>query len=310
MSEIHPHQEEIPKPASALFAGWAAIIIVGIMIFAKGSAYLFSGSSAVFSALIDSLADILMSGTALIALKMSLKPADSGHRYGHGKIEGLFALIQAVVIMGGASVIVINALLGLAEPEKLTDQVLASGVIVLSLILTVILTTIQKRALRDHSSLAIESDHAHYKSDLVLNGSVLAVLIATYFGAPYWIDSLCALGIALYVGRTGYEVGVNAVNMLLDREVEEETRQAILDIILSHSEVLDVHDLRAIRSGMKMIISFDIEVDPNILLWSAHEIALDVERDILKSFPLAEIMIHVDPAGSPIDQRHIKKIVV
>ncbi|MGE4312927.1 MAG: cation diffusion facilitator family transporter [Pseudobdellovibrionaceae bacterium] len=308
MTEI-PAQE-IPKPASALFAGWSAIVIVGIMIFAKGLAYLFSGSAAVFSSLIDSLADIMMSGTALMALKMSLKPADSGHRYGHGKIEGLFALVQAVVIMGGASVIVVNALLRLAEPEKLTDQGLAAGVIILSLILTIILTTIQKKALREHESLAIESDHAHYKTDLILNGSVLTVLIATYYGAPYWIDSVCALGIAVYVGRTGYEVGTNAVNMLLDREVEEDTRQAIIDIILSHKEVQDVHDLRAIRSGMKTIISFDIEVDPNILLWSAHEIALDVERDILKSFPLAEIMIHVDPAGSPIDQRHIKKIVI
>jgi len=291
-------------PSRAVFAGWAAIVIVGIMIFAKGTAYFLSGSVSVLSTLTDSLADIMMSATALLSVKMSLKPADECHRYGHGKIEGLFALIQSVFIIGAGAVVFYNAILNIINPEPITDQGFAAGVIILTLVLTFLLTRIQKGAIKSTDSLAIEADHAHYHSDIFINLGVLAVLIGTIMGLPQIIDPLFALIIAVYVWYIGYGVGKNAVDMLLDREMDNETRQEIIDIILSHSSVKDYHDLRVIRSGMKILITFDIEVDPNILLWSAHEIALEVEREIYKSFPQSEIMIHVDPAGSPTDLRH------
>ena len=291
-------------PSRAVFAGWAAIVIVGIMLFAKAAAYFLSGSVSVLSTLTDSLADIMMSATALLSVKMSLKPADECHRYGHGKIEGLFALIQSVFIIGAGTVVFYNAILNIITPKPITDQGFAAGVIVLTLILTFVLTRIQKHAIESTDSLAIEADHAHYHSDIFINLGVLAVLIGTAMGLPQIIDPVFALIIAGYVWHIGYGVGKNAVDMLLDREMDNDTRQEIIDIILSHSSVKDYHDLRVIRSGMKILITFDIEVDPNILLWSAHEIALEVEREIYKTFPQSEIMIHVDPAGSPTDLRH------
>ena len=182
---------------------------------------------------------------------------------------------------------------------------LGIGIMVLSILLSLLLVYIQKKALEETKSLAIEADHAHYKTDIAINAGVLAVLAITFYGGPIWIDSLFALGVAFYVWHTAYEVGTQAVNMLLDREVEDDIRDQIKDVVLAHPEVLDMHDLRAIRSGMKMIVNFDIDVDPNILLWSAHEIAREVELNLLKVYPNTEIMIHIDPAGSPADSRHV-----
>lgn len=295
-------------PSSAIFAGWAAITIVSIMIFAKIVAYLMSGSVSVLSSLIDSIADIMMSIMALISVKMSLKPADECHRYGHGKIEGLFALGQAAFIFLAGGAVIYHAIENLITREVLTDQYLAAAIIILSIILTLVLTIIQKRAVKKSASMAIEADHAHYHSDIFMNGGVLVVLFATALGAPSWIDAIVALMIAGYVWYVAYGVGKNAVDMLLDREVDDEVRQQIIDIVLSHTEVKDLHDLRAIRSGMKILVSFDIEVDPNILLWTAHEIALSVEKDVVKNIPNAEVMIHVDPAGSPADLRHTEDV--
>ncbi len=295
-------------PSSALFAGWSAIVIVSIMIFAKIVAYLMSGSVSVLSSLIDSVADIMMSIMALISVKMSLKPADDCHRSGHGKIEGLFALGQAAFIFVAGIAVIYSAIQNIITREVLTDQYLASAIIILSIALTFVLTTIQKRAVRKSASMAIEADHAHYHSDIFMNGGVLLVLLATAMGAPSWIDAVVALLIAGYVWWIAYGVGKSAIDMLLDREIDQEIRQQIMDIVLSHTEVKDMHDLRAIRSGMKMLVSFDIEVDPNILLWTAHEIALSVERDVVKNIPNAEVMIHVDPAGGPMDLRHSEDV--
>lgn len=299
---------EEQDPSRAIFAGWAAIIIVSVMIFAKLVAYLMSGSVSVLSSLIDSIADIMMSVMALISVKMSIKPADEGHRYGHGKIEGLFALIQSLFIFVAGAAVIYHAIQNVITHRELTDQYLASAIIILSIALTFVLTTIQKRALKKSASMAIEADHAHYHSDIFMNAGVLAVLILTAMGVPSWIDAVCALVIAGYVWWVAYGVGKNAVDMLLDHEIDNEIRQKIIDIILSHSEVRDMHDLRAIRSGMKILVSFDIEVDPNILLWNAHEIAESVERDIVKNIPNTEVMIHVDPAGGPAGLRHTQDV--
>jgi len=298
---INPHEFQSEK---ALNAGRAALIIVGILIFAKTVAFLLSGSASVLSTLTDSLADAMMSVTAFISLRMSLKPADNEHRYGHGKIEGLFALVQSVIIAIAGMIVAYTAFIHFMNPVEITDHMLSGGVMVLSIILTLVLVYIQKQALQDTKSLAIEADHAHYKSDIAINVGVLLVLVLTFYGIPSWIDPVFALFVALYIWHTAYEVGQSAVNMLLDREVEGEIREQIKEIVLSHSEVMDMHDLRAIRSGMKMIVNFDIDVDPNILLWSAHEIARDVELKLLEQFPNTEIMIHIDPAGSPADSRH------
>lgn len=299
---INPHDIKSEK---ALNAGRAALIIVSILIFAKLIAFLFSGSVSVLSTLTDSLADAMMSITAFISLRMSLKPADKEHRYGHGKIEGLFALVQAVIIAVAGLVVAYTAINHLITPVEITDHLLGSGVMVLSVALSLLLVLIQKRALKETQSLAIEADHAHYKSDIMINAGVLTVLILTYYRAPVWIDAVFAILIAFYVWFTAYEVGAKAVDMLLDREVEDDIRNKIKGTVRAHKEVLDMHDLRAIRSGMKMIINFDIDVDPNILLWSAHEIAREVELELLQTFPNAEIMIHIDPAGSPADSRHV-----
>ena len=289
-------------------AGRAALMIVSILIFAKCIAFLFSGSTSVLSTLTDSVADAMMSVTAFISLKMSLKPADKEHRYGHGKIEGLFALVQSVIIGVAGVIVAFTAIHHLINPVPITDHLLSVSIMVLSIILSLVLVYIQKKALEETHSLAIEADHAHYKTDIAINAGVLIVLLLLYYGLPVWIDSLFALVVAVYVWRTAYEVGEKAVNMLLDREVEDEIRENIKDIVRNHTQVIDMHDLRAIRSGMKMLVSFDIEVDPNILLWSAHEIARDVELELLKTYPNTEIMIHIDPAGDTKDTRHVETL--
>ncbi|MGB1077461.1 MAG: cation diffusion facilitator family transporter, partial [Bdellovibrionales bacterium] len=146
---INPHDIKSEK---ALNAGRAALIIVSILIFSKLMAFLFSGSTSVLSTLTDSVADAMMSLTAFISLRMSLKPADKEHRYGHGKIEGLFALVQSVVIALAGMVVAYTAVKTLFNPVPLTDHMLGIGIMVLSILLSLLLVYIQKKALEETKS--------------------------------------------------------------------------------------------------------------------------------------------------------------
>ena len=122
-----------------------------------------------------------------------------------------------------------------------------------------------------------------------------------------WLDPLCALAVAGLMANAAYKIAAKSFDMLMDKELSTEIRSKIIAITRSHPEVMGLHDLRTIQSGTRYLISLDIELDPSMLLWSAHEITREIEKAILAEYPQSEIMIHVDPYGDTEDSRHIGK---
>lgn len=293
------------KRAYALLAGGASLATVAVLILAKGFAYLQSGSVSILGSLIDSLMDAAVSLINLMAIRYSLKPADQEHRYGHGKIEGLAALFQAAFISGAGVFLVLESLQRFTSPEPAELNFLIIGIMLFSMILSLGLIVVQKFILKYAPSLAVEAEQAHYAGDVAMNGGLVLILLAMNYGAPLWADSAFAILIAAYLGNTAREIAIKGLDMLLDRELPDELRAQILDIINAHPEIIGVHDLRTRKSGMDVHIVFDLEIDADYTLRKAHAIALAVEKKILKLFPYAEVMIHTDPAGVPhTDSRH------
>lgn len=289
----------------ALVAGVASIVTVTILIAIKGVAWYFSGSVSVLASLIDSLMDAVVSFVNFMAIRYSLKPADHEHRYGHGKIEGIAALFQSAFIAGAGIFLILESVRRFVEPGETGESMLAVGIMAVSIVLSLALVFVQKISLRYAPSLAVEAEQAHYAGDIVINLGVIAVLAALQYGAPSWLDPAFAVLVACYLGYTAKTIAMKGVDMLLDRELPDEMRQQILEMIAGHSQVKGVHELRTRKSGMDIHIAFDLELDPDITLHHAHGIGLAIERKILQSFPHAQIMIHKDPAGIPHeDSRH------
>ncbi|MCB9988325.1 MAG: cation diffusion facilitator family transporter [Rhodospirillales bacterium] len=308
MSGLHAHDHQadiVLNPRMALVASRAAVTIVTILIVIKTLAYIQSGSASVLASLTDSVGDAAISLMSWFAVHLSLKPADKEHRHGHGKVEGLAALFQAAFLSGAAVFLFFEALERFTNPQAVVDHALAIAVMALSTVITLALVAIQRWALRQAPSLAVEADRAHYSMDILTNLATLGILLALSYGAPQWIDPLFALLMVVYFLFTAWEIGGKAMDMLLDRELPEDIRSKILATVREHPKIVSVHDLRTRASGMKIYIYFDIEVDPDYSLRKAHGVALDVERQLMREFSNAEIMIHVDPAGIPHDEsRH------
>lgn len=291
-------------PHKALVAGMASIVTVFVLIILKTAIFMVSGSASVLASLMDSLSDATVSVMTYFAIRFSLKPADEDHRSGHGKIEGLAALFQATLIMLAGLALLWESVRRLSHPQPVEHHELAIAVMLVSIALSAVLVRIQSRVLKEAPSLAVEADQAHYGTDIIVNAGVIVVMLCLLAGAPVWVDTLFAMAMVGYLGWTAKGIGALGLDMLLDRELPETLRQAIISKVRAHAQVIDMHDLRTSKSGMRIFISFDIEVDGDMKLSDAHEIARHVEYDLLRDFPHAEIMIHIDPHGDVDDTRH------
>lgn len=302
----HFHLPDTKKhnPRYALFASLWAVGTVTILISIKSYAYYLSDSAAMLATLTDSVVDAAVSLMMLFAVRLSLKPADEKHRHGHGKIEGIAALLQGAFMGGAGLFLAFEAFDRFVNPVQLSDHRLAVIVAFIAILMSVILVTVQKFVLRRAPSLAIEADHAHYKTDIFLNGSVIVALLVDYYGGPGWLDSSFALLIAAYFILTSWRITNKSVDMLMDKELPDKVRFHIEQIVLDHKDVHGMHDLRTRMSGMSMHISFDVELDPAMTLEAAHDVVRELDHRILDVYPHAETIIHMDPVGDTEDARH------
>ncbi len=283
-------------------ATYAALAVAGLLIVIKTYAWLLSDSVAMLSSLVDSILDALASVINFVAVRHALTPADREHRFGHGKAEALAGLGQAAFIGGSAVFLLFQAGHRLIRPQPVDNGALAITVLVLSIMLTLALVIFQRYVVRQTGSLAISADQLHYKTDLLVNLGIIAGL-ATVMGLGWhFVDPLVAAVVAGYILWSAFSIVRDSFDHLMDREFSDAERERVAAIAKTHAEVRDVHDLRTRSSGVQQFIQLHLELDGDLTLIQAHDIADEVEILIADAFPGAEVIIHQDPAG--LDEDH------
>jgi cation diffusion facilitator family transporter len=159
-------------------ATFAALAVALTLALAKAFAWWLSGSVSLLAGLTDSLLDGAASLLNLIAVHYALRPADEDHRYGHGKAEALAGLGQALFIGISAVLVGMHGVDRLLNPQPLGAATLGVAVMLLSLALTAVLLVFQNHVVRETGSTAIRADSLHYRSDLLLNTSILLARLA------------------------------------------------------------------------------------------------------------------------------------
>lgn len=275
-------------------AGLASTTTAGILIIAKLAAWLLTGSSSLLASLTDSLMDISASLINLFAIRYALAPADDDHSFGHGKAESLASLAQAAFITGSVLVLVMNGFSRFIAPEPMRNVDLGLWVTVGSLLLTLVLVLLQSYVVRRTDSQAIKADRLHYQSDLLFNAGVLLALGLSAWGW-LWADGLFAMLLGLYILKGAIQIGYEAVQTLLDRQLPDEERDDIQRLATSIAGVNGIHDLRTRQSGQMKFIQLHLELDDQLPLVRAHELSDRAEAAIRERFPHADIIIHMDP---------------
>ncbi|MEK9724749.1 MAG: cation diffusion facilitator family transporter, partial [Rhodospirillaceae bacterium] len=155
----------------------------------------------------------------------------------------------------------------------------------------------QRYVVKKSGSVAINADSLHYQTDVLLNGSVLVSLyLASEMGVVH-ADPVFAIAIAAFIIHTAWKIGLEALHILMDRELPDEDRRTIVEIASGHDGVEGVHDLRTRSSGTQVFIQMHLEMDGDMPLRRAHKIADAVEIEVAAAFPNAEVIVHQDPEG-------------
>lgn len=276
----------------------AAVLVAAVLVALKAAVYWTTDSVAMLGTLLDSLLDGAASLLNLVAVRASLMPPDKEHRFGHGKAEALAGLGQSIFIFGSAGYLAYEGVSRLIEPKPVEATGAGIAVVVVAILLTLGLVAYQRRVVKQTGSLAIEADSIHYRGDLFMNLSVIAALLLSGYFGLHRADAVFGLVIACLIGWSAGKIVVNALAQLMDREFSEEERDRIKQIVRSHEEVLNLHELKTRRAGIYSFIQFHIELDGAMSLHDAHEITDAVENEVREAFPGSEVIIHQDPAGN------------
>ncbi len=276
-------------------ATYASVTVALLLIGGKLAAWLLTGSLSVMASLVDSLMDAAASTINLVAVRLSLNPADSEHRFGHGKAEFLAGLAQASFIAGSSFFLVMHAVDRLRNPIPVTQTTVGIVIMALAIVITIILLAYQHHVIKKTGSTAIKADALHYATDVLTNGGTIVALVLARYGRP-GLDPVFAIVIAAFIFYSAAKIGYEAAQMLMDRELSPDLRGEIIRIAETPPQVRGVHDVRTRLSGRTIMIQLHLELDDNMPLKRAHGVARAVEKDLLRTWPEADIIIHQDPA--------------
>lgn len=289
MEQTNNHQGQLLR-----WATYASVSTAAVLIALKLYAWYLSDSVAILASLVDSVMDIIASLVNLVAVAQALKPADDEHRFGHGKVEALAGLGQSAIIGVSALFLVYQSVIRLNSPQTIDNVELGTVIILISIALTAMLLLFQRYVVNRTGSTAVKADALHYRADLITNASILVALLLSFLGFPFF-DPIFALAIAAYILYSAAGIAIEASQMLIDRELPQETQQLVESITLQNPKVLGIHELRTRRSGLVSFIQLHIDLDKNTPLQQAHDTAEEVEFALKNAIDNADVIIHQDP---------------
>lgn len=301
ISHHHHHGHSHSHGSLTARAAIASVSTALFLLVLKAFAALQTGSVAMLGSLADTSLDLLASLVTLYGVRLAAAPADLDHRFGHGKAEALAALFQVGIIGVSAAGIGWRAIDRLINKETTAHAEYGIAVSLVAIATTFALLIYQRLVIKKTGSVAIEADHVHYQTDLLLNISVIGALVLDQYVGFTGADPVFGIAIALWLAFGAWRASSKAIDQLMDKEWPEEKRRRFLEVASHHPELKGIHDLRTRTAGSRDFVQFHVWVKANMTVADAHRVMDEVEHKLHHEFPHCEILIHLDPEGQ-VDQ--------
>ena len=284
------HNMEKEKKKVAFWSIIAAIFLTSFK-FAIG---IITGSLGLLSEALHSCLDLMASIVTFFSVRVSDRPADQNHHFGHGKVENLSALIQTVLLLVTCGWIVYEAVRRLITKDVEIEVSVWSYVVVIS---SIIVDISRSRALnsvaKKYNSQALEADALHFSTDIWSSTVVLLGLICAHFGF-FFADPIAALAVAIIVLYVCYRLGKKSIDILLDKAPAETNRQ-ITQLLSNHTRIKEFHNVKIRTAGADTFISFNIHLDPTMNFLEVHRYCDALEKEIQQHIPRCEVYVHAEP---------------
>jgi len=272
-----------------------SIVSNTLLILMKLAVGLISGSVSILSEAIHSSMDLIAAVISFFSVRVSDNPPDSRHPYGHGKIENISGVIEALLIFIAAIWIIIEAIEKLfGEKIELESIALGSIVMFISALVNIFVSGKLYKVARATNSVALEADALHLKTDVYTSLGVaigLGLIIVTGIN---WLDPVIAIFVALFIIREAYILMLKAFTPLLDTAWSENE----IDLLEKELKGLDVnyHNLRTRVAGNYRFIDIHIQIPEDVSVVSAHRYCDKIENDLMQIYENLTVTIHVEPS--------------
>lgn len=297
-------KDEKVRAAHGKLGAWFGIFSNAILFLAKFISGLLSKSVSVVSDSINNLSDFANSSITLVGFKISSKPADKKHPFGHQRMEYITGLIVSIVIialaiiMGYQSIDKIIAFhSGSGDIEVLSPIIAITTFVVLgvAVLFKIIQAYVNFSLAKIIDSVALKATGVDSLTDAVATTLLLISSLLSYYLGYVFLDGYMGLIISLFICYSGIKMVIATSSPLLGESVDKKHIQNIIDEILSYEGVLGIHDILAHNYGpTKLFMSVHVEIDARMKLLSAHELIDNIEMDIRQKFDV-ELTIHMDP---------------
>jgi cation diffusion facilitator family transporter len=276
-----------------------------ILIVLKIAAGLITGSIAILTEAIHSAIDLVASVVAYFSVRKAEEPADESHPYGHAKVENVAAAIEGMLILVSAGVIVLESVRRLASGAEVEMLGVGIAVIGLSVVTNIAVSTFLYRQARLTDSPALEGDAAHLRTDAMTSAGVLVGLVLLQVTGVTALDPATALLVAGAIVFAGVRILDRSSRVLVDEALPQEELDAIRIAIEGHEalELAGFHKLRARRAGSRRYIDLHVQFRPGTSLERAHVVSHELQGEIRGRVRGADVLIHLEPAGPPPDER-------
>lgn len=288
---------------------WVGFVVNAFLTLFKIFAGIFGGSAAMIADGVHSLSDFFTDIVVLVGFRLTEKPADDQHNYGHGKFETLATVVISLVLLLVGYKIMTSGILSIYEvlfKGKIIEQpkMIALGAALLSIASKEWLFRYTRRVGEMIQSSAVIANGWHHRSDAFSSiGTTVGIGGAIFLG-PKWafLDPLAALIVSVCIFKVSFEILTPAINELMESSLRDEEIERIKKIIEASPHIQNYHHLRTRRIGSKVAIEVHFVFGKNMSIQEAHSLATEVEKKIQEYFGYSSLITtHLEPSRDPLD---------
>lgn len=272
-----------------------AIVTNVALTIAKVVVGLTTGSTAVVADAFHSGSDIAASGIVFIGLRMAGSPPDKGHHYGHAKLESVAAKVVALVLLVTALGIGMNAYRVLQSEQITAPSAFALWFTAFAILVKEVLFRYVNAAGKRLNSTALLAEAWHHRSDAISSVAALIGIAGARLGYVSF-DALAGMAVAALIGLMAVKLYVHSVRELMDEAPAEVTLTSIIAAALNTDGVLCISDVKARRSGPRILVDLKICVNRFVSVEMGHQIAARAKDSIIKANnEVGDVLVHVNP---------------
>lgn len=277
-------------------------VVVGLILLKLAVSWL-TGSISILAQAADSLLDLFAGVITFSAIRIAAKPADEEHPYGHGKVEDIAGVAQGILILIAGGLIIYSSIRRIIEGTTIELAEAGIGVMLVSIVVSIFLSRHLLKVSRATGSVALEANARNIATDVYSALAVLVGLITVRLTGLNVIDSIIAIGVAIYILKIAYNTIRKPLSGLIDTKLAPSQESVIKACLMRYSQqVAGFHELRTRQAGSQRHIDLHLVMDRSISLQQAHDVCDQIEAEIQTSLPESSITIHMEPCSDECEQ--------